>query len=310
MNEDLTHPLIVILGPTASGKTAVAIQLAGVLGGEIICADSRTVYCGMDIGTAKPTLSEQNGVPHWGLDLVAPDERFTLYDFQQYVYRQIDDIRARGHVPMLVGGSGLYIDSIVHSYQLTEQAVDLAQRAAWEQLTVPELQKIISERGLTLPADKLNKRRLVRTLELGGARSPRQPRRRDAVVIGIRTDLPQLRQRMLQRADAMLRDGLISEVTQLLNKYGVQEPLKRNAYGVVRRYLASELTADELPAALALGDYHLARKQLTFWRSPYRRDDIWWQSLAEVAALADAGVTAEQLLHDYQTHLAELSHQR
>lgn len=310
MNEELTHPLIVILGPTASGKTAVAIQLAGVLGGEIICADSRTVYRGMDIGTAKPTLSEQNGVPHWGLDLVAPDERFTLYDFQQYVYRQIDAIRARGHVPMLVGGSGLYIDSIVHSYQLAEQTVDLAQRAAWEQLTVPELQKIISERGLMLPADKLNKRRLVRTLELGGARSPRQPRRRDAVVIGIQTDLPQLRQRMLQRADAMLRDGLISEVTQLLNKYGVQEPLKRNAYGVVRRYLAGELTADELPAALALCDYHLARKQLTFWRSPYRRDDIWWQSLAEVAALARAGVTAEQLLHDYQTHLAELSHQR
>ena len=310
MNEDLTHPLIVILGPTASGKTAVAIQLAGVLGGEIICADSRTVYRGMDIGTAKPTLSEQNGVPHWGLDLVAPDERFTLYDFQQYVYRQIDAIRARDHVPMLVGGSGLYIDSIVHSYQLTEQAVDLAQRAAWEQLTVPELQKIISERGLMLPADKLNKRRLVRTLELGGARSPRQPRRRDAVVIGIQTDLPQLRQRMLQRADAMLQDGLISEVTQLLNKYGVQEPLKRNAYGVVRRYLAGELTADELPAALALGDYHLARKQLTFWRSPYRRDDIWWQSLAEVAALARANVTAEQLLHDYKAHLAELSHQR
>ena len=106
-------PLIVILGPTASGKTGYAINLAQRIDGEIVCADSRTVYRGMDVGTAKPTKCEQEMVPHWGLDLAEPNERFTLYDFQQYAYTKIAEIRGRQHVPMLVGGTGLYIDSVI-----------------------------------------------------------------------------------------------------------------------------------------------------------------------------------------------------
>ncbi len=112
-------PLIVIVGPTASGKTSVAIELAKRLDGEIICADSRTVYKGMDIGTAKPTSDEQAQVPHWGIDLVSPGKRFTAADFKLYAERKIGEIRARGKTPMLVGGTGLYIDSVIFNFDFT-----------------------------------------------------------------------------------------------------------------------------------------------------------------------------------------------
>lgn len=113
----VSGPVIAIVGPTASGKTAVAVRLAEEFNGEIICADSRTVYKGMDIGTAKPTAEERRRVPHWGLDLVSPDERFSVKDFQSYTTDRIADIQSRGKIAFLVGGTGLYIDSIVFDFQ-------------------------------------------------------------------------------------------------------------------------------------------------------------------------------------------------
>jgi len=114
-------PLVAIIGPTASGKTGLAIRLAKKFGGEVICADSRTIYKGMDIGTAKPTLAEQSGVPHHMLDLIEPGERYTIYQFKQEVWRLIDDIRARGKWPFLVGGSGLYLYTILFDYDFEEE---------------------------------------------------------------------------------------------------------------------------------------------------------------------------------------------
>lgn len=110
----------VILGPTASGKTGVAIEIARAAGGEIICADSRTIYRGMDVGTAKPSVAEQAGVPHWGLDLVWPGERFTVADWKSYAEAKIAEIKVRGRVPLVVGGTGLYIDALVYDYSFTE----------------------------------------------------------------------------------------------------------------------------------------------------------------------------------------------
>lgn len=120
MAVQVDKPLIVITGPTASGKTSAAINLAKKYNGEIICADSRTIYRGMDIGTAKPTPEDQALVPHHGLDLVEPGERFTVADFQQYARLKIEDIRRRGKVPFLVGGTGLYIDAILFGYGFSE----------------------------------------------------------------------------------------------------------------------------------------------------------------------------------------------
>ncbi|QQS17544.1 hypothetical protein IPL44_00610 [Candidatus Saccharibacteria bacterium] len=123
------QPLIVIVGPTASGKTGLAVSLAKEFGGEIISADSRTIYRGMTIGTAKPTAEEMDDIPHHLIDLVDPDEEFTLWNFQQLAKEKIADIRSRGNIPFLVGGSGLYVDSVIFDYEITPQSIDYsAQR--------------------------------------------------------------------------------------------------------------------------------------------------------------------------------------
>lgn len=286
MKENAALPLIVILGPTASGKSAVAIQLAKALDGEIICADSRTVYKGMDVGTAKPMPDEMQGVPHWGLDLIEPNQRFTLYDFQQYVWHKIDEIRSRGHIPMLVGGSGLYIDCILYNYNLTNNDVDLAKRAVLERLSADELVQKIQQQGLELPRDIHNKRRLVRALELGKINHDHSVRRGDAIVVGIKTDLATLKQRITDRGAVMLEQGLIDEVKTLDSRYGDVEPLKRNIYGVVKKYLRGEIDYNQIPVGIAKVDYHLTRKQLTYWRGAARAKDIWWLPLSSVDELA------------------------
>ncbi|MCL2001871.1 tRNA (adenosine(37)-N6)-dimethylallyltransferase MiaA [Candidatus Saccharibacteria bacterium] len=114
--------ILVIVGPTASGKTGAAIEIARQLGGEIISADSRAIYKGMDIGTAKPSAEEQGGIPHWGFDLVNPDERFTVADFKTYAETKIQEILARGNLPIVVGGTGLYVDALIYNYNFSEQA--------------------------------------------------------------------------------------------------------------------------------------------------------------------------------------------
>lgn len=114
--------IIVIVGPTASGKTAVAVELAKRLNGEIISADSRTIFQGMDIGTAKPDFLERGDVPHFGFDLVRPDERFTVVDWKNYAKEKISEILARGKQPIVVGGTGLYVDALVFDYQFSEEA--------------------------------------------------------------------------------------------------------------------------------------------------------------------------------------------
>ena len=123
-------PLVVIVGPTASGKSATAMDVARAFNGEIICADSRTVYKGMDIGTAKPTAEDRAEVQHWGLDLVQPDERFTAADFKFYAQQKIAEIRARGHLPIVVGGTGLYVDGLIFDYQFS--AADLQSAKSWK----------------------------------------------------------------------------------------------------------------------------------------------------------------------------------
>ena len=118
-------PVIVIVGATASGKTGAAIAIAKKIGGEIISADSRTIYKYMDIGTAKPSMVERNGVPHFGFDLVEPNGRFTVADFKQYAEQKIYEIRQRGRVPIVVGGTGLYVDALVFNYQFDGKAKDV-----------------------------------------------------------------------------------------------------------------------------------------------------------------------------------------
>lgn len=271
-------PLIVVTGPTASGKTKLAIDLARAFDGEIICADSRTVYKEMNIGTAKPTTAEMNGIQHHLLDLIYPNEKFTLWNFQHLAKAKIDDIRSRGKMPFLVGGSGLYVDSILFDYQLNEQPADAMMRKELEKLSIEQIQSMLIKQRIKLPENFDNKRYLIRTLEQSGVNDHR--RRvpiENAIVVGIATDKSILEQRIRKRAQAMLETGLVEEVEKLLDKYGDQEPLRKNAYGIVAEYLHGGIkTRDEVVAKITTADRQLAKKQMTwFSRNPFMN----WLSL-------------------------------
>lgn len=300
-------PLIVILGPTASGKTAYAIRLARLIGGEVICADSRTVYRGMDIGTAKPTEPERTGVLHWGLDLIEPDQRYSLYDFQRYATAKIAEIRQRQHVPLLVGGSGLYINSVIYDYRLAGGDYDPTTRVKLEKLPLDELRRLAIKQGTKLPRDLDNKRRLIRSLERGGVSNNCGYLSRQTVVIGIAVDKEKLSQRISERAEQMLERGLIDEVERLIAHYGMVEPLRRNAYGVVAKYLAGQIYEAELIEQISTKDRQLAKKQLTWWRNPRWASDIMWRTLPELTnqlnnrSGASAGQITGELMSEYKS---------
>lgn len=276
------HPLIVILGPTASGKSDYAIKLAQLTNGEIICGDSRTVYQDMNIGTAKPTDHQRSLVPHWGLDLVPPSQSFNLHDFQLYTKEEIADIRSRHKTPFLVGGSGLYIDSIIYNYQLannSQSKTDLTSQQL-SAMNRQELVDYINSHNIEMPADPNNERRLRRAIEVGGVNRARSSLMADTIVIGIATDRAVLTDRIRARASQMLHLGLIDETIKLQAKYGDCEPIRRNLYGAVADYLAGKITSKEqLIDRMVTVDRQLAKKQLTWWRKPYRAKDIWWCSL-------------------------------
>lgn len=300
-------PLIVILGPTASGKTAYAIRLARLIGGEVICADSRTVYRGMDIGTAKPTEPERAGVPHWGLDLIEPDQRYSLYDFQRYAMAKIAEIRQRQHVPLLVGGSGLYINSVIYDYRLAGGDYDPTTRAKLEKLSPDELRRLIVKQGAKLPRDLDNKRRLIRSLETGGVSNNCGYLSRQTVVIGIAVDKEKLSQRISERAEQMLERGLVDETDRLIARYGMVEPLRRNAYGVVAKYLTGQIYEAELIEQISVKDRQLVKKQLTWWRNPRWAGDIMWRTLPELTDRLNnrsgvpAGQIAGELVAEYKS---------
>jgi tRNA dimethylallyltransferase len=159
--------LIAIVGETASGKSALALDLAERYNGEIIAADSRTVYRGMDIGTAKPSVADRARVPHHLIDIADPDQSISAADFQRLAYKAIADIQAREKNAFLVGGTGLYIDAVLYNFKFHGPA-DLAERAKLEKLSVVELRQQLQDEGTPLPTNQNNPRHLVRQLETKG----------------------------------------------------------------------------------------------------------------------------------------------
>ena len=276
------YPLVVIVGPTASGKTGLAIELAEELGGEIISADSRAIYTGMDIGTAKPTAEERARVPHWGLDLVEPGEPFSAADFKAYALQKIDEIRARGHVPFLVGGTGLYVDAVLYDYQFGPPA-DRQARERWEAMSLAELYQYCNDHNITLPENTQNKRYVIRAIEQNGVNTSRNARPLStSVIVGIATPRDVLRARIETRAEQLFDDGVVEEATMLGKKYGWDsEAMTGNIYPLVRKYLAGELSMTEVQQKFITSDWRLAKRQLTWLR---RNPDITWLSLNEAAA--------------------------
>ncbi|MDB5186653.1 MAG: putative tRNA dimethylallyltransferase [Candidatus Saccharibacteria bacterium] len=277
-----TLPLVVIAGPTASGKTLLAIELAEKFGGEIICADSRTIYKGMDIGTAKPTAQERARVPHWGLDLVEPNQRYTASDFKQYAEQKIGEIRARGHIPFLVGGTGLYIDAVIFNYQFGTES-DPALRAELEILTLKELHEYCISNNIKLPENEKNRRYVVRAIEQNGQSTSRNSEPISmSIIVGITTERGVLRSRIEKRIEQLLQDGVVGEAILLGKKYGWNsEAMTGNIYPLVRKYIENEMSIDEVKANSTTADWRLAKRQLTWLK---RNHFIEWRTLDDAYA--------------------------
>ena len=253
---------VVILGPTGSGKTAVSLEIAQRLaqlnlsqntlprlnavaptqrlalprGVEIISADSRAIYQGMDIGTAKPTPAEQKQVPHWGLDLVQPGERFTVADWKSCTESKIQAIANRGNLPLVVGGTGLYLDALIYNYSFTKFA-----------------QKNYTDR---------------------------QNLRTNFLIIGVSTPREDLRKNLRQRIDKMFTQELFAETEHLVKAYGTQHAaFTADIYRFVWAYLQGELTLEQAKEQAFYADWHLARRQMTWFR---RNPSILWLASEQI----------------------------
>ena len=273
-------PLIVIVGPTASGKTSLAVEIAKKYKGEVICADSRSIYKGMDIGTTKPSMIEQSGVPHWGLDLVNPNEYFSAADFKKYTMQKIDEVRSRGHIPMLVGGTGLYIDSVIFDYQFGDLA-DKNRREMLNNMTLAQLQEYCVSNNIPLPENSQNKRYVIRNIERNGLNDSRRAKPVDNVIIvGIATEKTVLRSRITQRIEQLFDDGVVDEAKKLGKIYGWEgEAFKGNVYPLAHQYLLGQMTLDEVKTKLAVLDWRLAKRQLTWLK---RNSYIQWGTAKEI----------------------------
>ena len=275
------NTLVVITGPTASGKTSLAIKLAKLFGGEIISADSRAIYKDIDIASAKPTIKEREGVVHWGFDLVEPGGRFTAADFKEYAYEKIDDILGRGKIPFLVGGTGLYIDSVVYDYEFGGRANEKI-RNDLNKKSIEELQDYIFRHKIRPPENYQNKRYLVRAIEKSKTEKSRKCVKNNNynfIIVGITTDRNELRKRIFERNEQFFSTGIIAEAKNIAQKYGWEsEAMTANAYPLIREYLAGELTKNKLIEKMSTRDWRLAKRQITFMK---RNKSIKWLSLLD-----------------------------
>jgi tRNA dimethylallyltransferase len=270
-------PLVVIVGETASGKSSLAEYVAERFNGEVVAADSWTVYRDFSIGTAKPDKSMLMRIPHHLIDIADPRDGFNAAEYKRLALAAITDITARGKLPILVGGTGLYIDSVLFDYSFLPPSSDEV-RASLNQLSIDELLSIISEAGIDLGGiDVRNKRRLIRLIETDGTRPGRaNDLRPNTLVIGLLVPRDELRARVEKRVDMMLKAGLVDEVAALAKTYGWGvEPMKGIGYREFHDYFngsqSIEVTRDRIVSA----SMNLAKRQRTWFR---RNKSIHWIS--------------------------------
>ncbi len=272
--------LIAIVGATATGKTALAITLAEQVGGEIVNADSRQVYRGMDIGTAKPTRAEQARVRHWLIDAFDPDQPCSLAAFLDLAHAALDDIWSRGKLPIVTGGTGQYIWALLEAWQVPRVPPDPAMRAALEeQLALEGPAPLLAELGRIDPAnarviDARNMRRVIRAIEVTrltgrpfGDWGGKGEAAFDARIIGLRLERAALHVRVDARVDAMIAGGLIAEV-RALNAAGFGCDLRSMSsigYRQLCAHLRGELTLAEAVAVIKTETHRLVRMQHTWF---------------------------------------------
>ena len=281
LREDEHPPLVAIVGPTAVGKTALSLHLAEVLGGEVVSADSRQVYCGMDIGTAKASLEERARVPHHLLDVVNPDQVLSLAQYQEMAYAAVDAILSRGHIPFLVGGTGQYVMAVLEGWQVPRVPPDQAVRHQLYRQAEEEGAAVLHSRLQALDpvaagrVDARNIRRVVRALEVclvtGRPISEQQGRSRPpyrCLLVGLNLPRSELYRRIDVRVERMVTTGLEAEVRGLVAAgYGFDLPAMSGVgYGQFAPYLACEATLDEVVDQVKRATRRFVRQQGNWFR--------------------------------------------
>ncbi|MEK7669342.1 MAG: tRNA (adenosine(37)-N6)-dimethylallyltransferase MiaA [Patescibacteria group bacterium] len=280
--------IIVIVGPTSSGKSDIAVALAKKFKGEIISADSRQVYKGLDIGTGKITKKEMRGVPHHLLDVCSPKKRFTASDFNKLAQKAIKEIIARKKIPIICGGTGFYIDALLGDKQIPEVPPNPKLRKILEKKTVEELFKILKKLDLVRASniDVKNPRRLVRAIEICEAigkvpklqiqNSKSEIRNKFKIIkIGIKISNEELKKRINKRIDKWFKMGLLKEVKNL-HKNGLS--WKRMGeigleYKIVASYLQNKISKEEMILRMQTETYQYAKRQMTWFK---RDKNIVW----------------------------------
>lgn len=288
--------LVVVLGTNSSGKSALGVELAQAFDGEVVSADSRQVYRGLDLGTGKLMPAEMDGVPHHLLDVVDVGDTFSLADFQRLAYQDIDAIRVRGHRPFLVGGTGLYVRSVVEGYELVAAEPDPERRAELEGWPDERLLAELARLDPTARAqlDLPNRRRLVRAVEIaeagyGRAETRRRRARYRTLMLGLTWPYDVLDERIATRLRERLDAGMIDEVRTVLDAGADPEFLDGLGleYRFVLRYLRGEYDSEQaLFDALRRAISRFARRQMSWFRRD--RDVIWLDTDGDYSAQARA----------------------
>ena len=294
--------LIVILGTTACGKSGLGVDLAKKYGGEIVSADSRQVYRGLDLGTGKVTAEEMEGVPHHLLDVAEPGEQYSVARFQQEAYAAIDGILSRGNLPFLVGGTGLYVRAVSEGYVFHEAPPDPALRAELEALPTEELRARLTEAGVALDEDCFHNRpRLVRLLEkVQNGEDPHTERtlcpRYEVLTLGVNFPRETVCRRIDERLITRLEAGMVEEVANL-RKNGVSDEFLEGLgleYRYILRYLTGAIPSEEqLIEELGRAIKRFAKRQVSWFK---KDRDVHWLNME-----ADPAAEASQLIEAFLT---------
>jgi tRNA dimethylallyltransferase len=305
------NPIIIITGPTASGKTTISLDLAKKFKGEIICADSMTVYHGMDIGTDKPTLDKStvningqyivHGITHHLIDIVKPDEEFNVSDFQKRVRDIVADIHLRGDIPMLVGGSTMYIDAFAYGYEIPHSGPDHKLRETLDKRSNDDLfaQLITLDPDAEWTIDRHNKRRIIRALEVTiktGVPFTHQKKKKalgeNILYLAIDRDRPILYKDIENRVDKMMKQGFLAEVKRLFKKYDHNTAMQAAGYKQLIQFLDGKMTITEAIEKTKQVHRNYAKRQLTWLR---RNTDVVWvknvkEAESKVSAFLDGNI--------------------
>lgn len=286
----MREKVVVICGPTASGKTAISIELAKKINGEIVSADSMQIYKDMDIGTAKPTIQEMQGIKHYLLDFVSPEERYSVARYKQDAKAAIKEIISKGKTPIIVGGTGLYIDSLIYEIEYNDIKIDEDYRE--------KLEKIVEKQGLetlynmalkidSVAMEKISsndKKRIMRVLEIYKStgktkteqelESRKNPVEYDYRIFAINWDRKILYQRINKRVEIMIEQGLIEEVRDILQKYKeFPTAMQGLGYKEVVDYINGIYTKEEMIEKIKMETRRYAKRQLTWFRK--NKQTIW-----------------------------------